>query len=381
MGMQKHSIVRNKHANVHAALVQQLRAGRWKAGDQIPTEAELVQQFGVSRITVARAVRDLEAEGLVERRRGAGTFVRRKDTSRQLSFGLLIPDLGETEIFEPICQGMMTSPLAHEHVLLWGSAVSQSGSKEERAWNLCRQYVERKVSGVFFAPLELSPSKDELNRRIGNAFDAVRIPIVLLDRELLPYPQPGRHDLVGLDNHRAGFAVTQHLIQLGLTRIAFVGPGTAASTVDEREAGYREALYAIGAVLDRGLVRRIDPDTDEAVRGLMEFQRPEGIVCANDRTAGRLMHTLRRLQYRIPQDVRLVGIDDVDYARLLPVPLTTLRQPTKQIGDAAIEIMLSRIARPHLPPRDTQLHGELIVRESCGAGMRQDRPAAAKDQP
>jgi GntR family transcriptional regulator, arabinose operon transcriptional repressor len=360
---------RSKHADVYSALRRQLQSGRWQPGDRIPSEAELVQQFGVSRITVGRAVKDLRADGLVERRRGAGTFVRRKDSSGQLSFGLLIPDLGDTEIFEPICQGMMASPLAREHMLLWGSAMVAGSSKEERAWTLCRQFIERSVSGVFFAPLELSHSKDELNRRIGNALDSARIPIVLLDRGLLPYPQPGRHDLVGLDNHRAGYAVTEHLLQLGTTRIAFVGPENAASTVDEREAGYREALYALGAPLDRRLVRRIDPDDDEAVKELMHAPRPDGVVCANDRTAGRLMHSLRRLEYRVPQDVRLVGIDDVDYAALLPVPLTTVRQPTQQIGDAALEIMLSRIARPHLPARHTQLHGELIVRESSGVAV------------
>src|SRR5438309_747044 len=83
--------------------------GRWKEGDRLPSEAELVRQFGASRITVGRAVRDLQQAGLVERRAGSGSFVRaaRARPSPGLSFGLLIPDLGETEIFEPICQGMM----------------------------------------------------------------------------------------------------------------------------------------------------------------------------------------------------------------------------------------------------------------------------------
>jgi len=78
---------------------------------------------------------------------------------------------------------------------------------------------------------------------------------------------------------------------------------------------------------------------------------------------------------RIPQDVRLVGIDDAEFASLLPVPLTTLQQPTRSIGEAALALMLARIARPELPPRDTRLHCELIVRESCGAAF-----AAADDR-
>src|SRR5678815_6012285 len=85
----------------------------------------------------------------------------------------LIPDLGETEIFEPICQGMMASPLAREHALIWGSP--SGTSKEERAWQLARQYIERKVSGVFFAPLELSTAKDDINERIARAFDELSL--------------------------------------------------------------------------------------------------------------------------------------------------------------------------------------------------------------
>jgi DNA-binding LacI/PurR family transcriptional regulator len=80
-----------------------------------------------------------------------------------------------------------------------------------------------------------------------------------------------------------------------------------------------------------------------------------------------LMQALLRLGYRIPADVRLVGIDDVRFASLLPVPLTTLRQPTREIGDAALSAMLERIARKDLPPRDILLDCALIVRESCGS--------------
>ncbi|MEO7966179.1 MAG: LacI family DNA-binding transcriptional regulator [Gemmatimonadaceae bacterium] len=98
-----------------------------------------------------------------------------------------------------------------------------------------------------------------------------------------------------------------------------------------------------------------------------ETMRNCRVLCANDRTAGRLLHTLRRLGVHVPDDVRLVGIDDVEYAKLLPVPLTTLRQPTQQLGEVAMGVMLERVARRDLPARDTRLRCELVVRESCGA--------------
>jgi DNA-binding LacI/PurR family transcriptional regulator len=358
-----------KHRQIYLALQREIQSGRLRKGDRLPSEAELVRRFGASRITVGRAVRDLQRAGLVERRAGSGTYVRGLRPARDgLSFGLLIPDLGETEIFEPICQGMMESPLAREHALLWGSLTGAGDSREDRAWQLCRQYIERKVSGVFFAPLELTPDKDAINRRIAQALDDARIPIVLLDRTVLPYPHRGHHDLVGIDNRRAGFQVTAHLLELGARRLAFVAMPLAAATVDAREAGYREALYRADAPVERTLVRRLDPADHGAVRDFVAGARPDAIVCANDRTAGRLLHTLIALGRAVPGDIRLVGIDDLEYASLLPVPLTTLRQPTRAIGAAALAAMLERIARADLPTRDILLHGELVVRESCGSG-------------
>jgi DNA-binding LacI/PurR family transcriptional regulator len=354
-----------KYQQVYSALWREIQSGRLKRGDRLPSEAELERKFGTSRITVGRAVRDLQIAGLVERRPGSGTYVKAPRAETALSFGLLIPDLGETEIFEPMCQGMMASPLAREHALVWGSPHGGS-SKEERAWQLCRQYIDRGVSGVFFAPLELTNPKDDVNSRIADALDAAGIPIVLLDRTVTAYPRRGHHDLVGIDNRRAGYVVTEHLLGLGARRIAFVARPSTAATLGAREAGYREALHMWDAPTDRALVHRLDPEEGREVRTLMESARPDAIVCANDRTAARLMRTLLRLDFRVPADVRLVGIDDVEYASLLPVPLTTLRQPTRQIGDAAMTAMLERVARKDLPARDILLQAELVVRESCG---------------
>jgi GntR family transcriptional regulator, arabinose operon transcriptional repressor len=356
-----------KYRQVYTALQHDIRNGRWKKGDRLPSEADLVHRFRASRITVGRAVRDLQLAGFVERRAGSGTYVTTARQAGGLSFGLLIPDLGETEIFEPMCQGMMTSPLARAHALVWGSVDGSRESKPERAWHLCAQYLERRVSGVFFAPLELAPGQDTINQRIVRALDAARIPIVLLDRDVLPYPDRSAHDLVGIDNRRAGFIVTDHLVRLGARRVAFIARPLAAATVAAREAGYREALIARGVTHETALAARLDPGDAVAVRAFMKARRPDAVVCANDRTAGQLMQTLLRLGYAIPGDVRMIGIDDVEYAALLPVPLSTLRQPTRQIGEVALGAMLDRAARFDLPPREVLLPCELVVRASCGA--------------
>jgi GntR family transcriptional regulator, arabinose operon transcriptional repressor len=355
-----------RYRQVYGALERGIRSGRWKLGDRLPSEAQLVRDFGASRITVGRAVRDLQLAGLVERHAGSGTFVRAARGPASHSFGLLIPDLGETEIFEPICRGMMASPLAQEHALLWGSVADPRASRAETAWRLCRQFIERRVSGVFFAPLEHTPERDDVNGRIIRALDDASIPTVLLDRAIGPFPRRDHHDLVGLDNRHAGFTVTEHLAGLGVRRIGFVAMPQAAATVDAREAGYREALFSNGLEPERSLVRRLDPRDTPAVLAFLEQGRPEAVVCANDRTAALLMHTLRELGRAVPGDVRLVGIDDVDYAPLLSTPLTTLRQPTQQIGAAALAAMLDRVAGSDLATRDVLLQGTLVVRQSCG---------------
>lgn len=358
------------YQQVFESLKKAILTGRYEAGQKLPSEAALVRQFGVSRITVGRAVRDLQQKGLVERRAGSGTYVRStQPVHAGKVFGLLIPELGQTEIFEPVCRGMARVPKAGGHSLLWGNTEEGEPSKEEQAWQLCQQYIGQKVAGVFFAPLELTPSRDQMNHRIIEALEEARIPVVLLDRDVFAYPKRSAHDLVGIDNRRAGYVITEHLLQLGARRIAFLAYPHSAPTVDARAAGYQEALLAYGAPVEAALVQRMQATDAEAAGRLMKELRPDAFVCANDRTAGHLMHALLALGCRIPQEVRIVGIDDVEYAHLLPVPLTTLRQPCSKIGEVALAAMLERIARPNLPPRKILLEGELVIRQSCGTEL------------
>ena len=93
---------------------------------------------------------------------------------------------------------------------------------------------------------------------------------------------------------------------------------------------------------------------------------PDAIICANDRTAGELMQTLAAIGFQVPRDVRVGGIDDAEYASLLSVPLTTVRQPCRAIGEIALTAMLERAARPDLPVREILLDCQLVVRKSCG---------------
>ena len=355
-----------KHERVRQSLAEGIASGRYEPGQRLPSESELVKTFGASRPTVNRALRELQLAGIIERRAGSGSYVRVDPAARGYTFGLLIPELGRTEIFEPICRGMAQAQHNGPHVLLWGSSLGDSADVEHQASQACRQLLAKKVSGVFFAPLELTPQKDAINHKIATVFDKAEIPLVLLDRDLVPYPARSRYDLVGIDNRRAGYAITAHLLRCGCRRVMFVGRPGSAPTVDARIAGYCEALGDAPGNL-RPSVCRIDPQDKGQVKSALAKSRPDGIVCANDFTAAHLMKTLTELGVNAPGKVRLAGIDDVKYASLLSVPLTTLHQPCADIGAIAISTMLERLRYPKLPARDILLDFRLVIRDSCGA--------------
>lgn len=357
-----------KYRAIFESLKESILAGEYGHGARLPSETDLVRRFGVSRMTIVKAIKELQNLGLVVRRVGSGTYAHSPADQESRLFGLLIPELGQTEIFEPICKGMANAPFGASHSLLWGTAPGQNQSKEQAADQLCQQYIARRVSGVFFAPLELTPAKDEVNRRIIASLARAKIPVILLDRCYLPYPMRGKYDLVGIDNRRTAFTATAHLVRAGAKRIAFLGKPFSASTVDARIAGYREALLAYGFPRSEDLVTRGDPADERLVRSVLERQKPDAFLCANDHTAATLMRTLIQLDRRIPEDVRIVGIDDVKYASLLPIPLTTQHQPCLDIGRVAMAAMLERLNDPELPTRDILLNCHLVIRQSCGSG-------------
>jgi GntR family transcriptional regulator, arabinose operon transcriptional repressor len=357
-----------KYQQIFDTMKSDILSGRYQPGQKLPSEAALLKRFATSRITVGRALRELQQAGLIQRRAGSGTYVGAASAGDGgLLFGLLIPNLSDTEIFAPICQGMSEARQARKNALLWGNIMPEPETKDEQTWQLCRQYIAKKVAGVLFAPLERTAASNETNHRVISALELAGIPVVLIDRCILPYPKRSPHDLISIDHRRAGYMITEHLLELGCRRIAFVAYSNSASTVAARISGYREALSVAQVPVEPAMIQRLCNDDESEIRRLMETLRPEAIVGANDRIAGHLMHSLIRLGYRVPQDVRIVGIDDVEYANLLPVPLTTIHQPCREIGMTAMAAILERVANPDMPVRDILLDCKLVIRNSCGA--------------
>jgi len=355
------------YQKIRERLERDIAGGHYAAGQKFPSEAALVQRFGASRITVGRAVRELQERGLLDRVAGSGTYVRGAvaQPKEGYLFGLVIPNLGETEIFEPICQGIAAAPEARGHGLLWAHADQSVESREEQALELARYCVARSVAGVFFAPLEFSAASGEVNGRVIKLLQGAGIAVVLLDRRPEDSGTRRACDLVGIDNHRAGYLAADHLLRLGARRVGFVRVEGQASTVKARVRGYQDALAEFG-----GSGSVLTMRGTHGMQWTAEARECDAFVCANDRVAGQWMQTVLEHGARIPRDVRIVGMDDVNYASLLPVPLTTVRQPCREIGEAALRVMLERLERPKMSARDVLLDCTLVVRKSCGGDER-----------
>lgn len=353
------------HRSIYEQLLQEIRNGTWKTGSKLPSEAALCERFGASRITVAKAIGTLQREGLVRRRAGSGTFVQQPPMAGNapLRFGLLIPDLGATEIFEPICRGMMSSPSTRPHSLVWGHAAPEGEWPDHVAEDLCRQFIEQRLNGVFFAPLEYTADRNAANHRIVDALEHAGITVVLLDRSVERFPRRSHFDLIGIDNHRAGALLTQHVIAAGSKRPVFVARQGSASTVYMRESGYWTAVRDAGLDFPGAAVHG-EVDDPRFMQELLSRESPDALICQNDHTAAVVMRSLVERGIRVPSEMRVAGFDDVRYAQFLPVPLTTIHQDCAEIGRLAMLTMLERLRNPGYPARDVLVDFSLVVRES-----------------
>lgn len=354
-----------KYIDIFESLKQSIDEGTYGPGLRLPSEHDLVKTYGASRVTVGRALRELQNKGYVERRAGSGTYVK-VYRPKQHIFGLLIPQLGKTEIFEPICQGMASAQQIKDHVLVWGKSLNGNETIEAEVTDACQRLISNRPSGVFFAPFEASADQDRLNHMVVRLLDEAGIATVLLDRDIVAYPKRSKYDVVGIDNRRAGRVATQHLIDAGCKRIGFIGKPHLAPSCLARADGYREALAATQMDRDMAFCETFDPSDDQRLASVLKKYRPDGIVCSNDYMAAQLMQSFARLGVAIPSQLRLVAFDDVKYASLVSVPLTTIHQPCAEIGVAAVQALMQRIESPGMPSRDVFVDFHLVVRQSCG---------------
>ncbi len=386
----------SKHHLIYQVLATEIGAGRYRDKGKLPSEAQLVNRFKVSRPTVIRALRDLQTDGLVTRRVGAGTFLatvppqplplqplRTQPLSSQaLELGLLVPGVRKAgEIFEVMAGELARLARSAGHMFWW-----TGGSSEDldpvatlaNAEKICDQFIQRRVAGVFFASFEHMAKCETTNVTLVNRLREAGITVMLLDRDMLPFPLRTELDLVGIDNFLGGYILAQHLIKLGCQRIKFLAVPYSAPTVMSRMAGAREAMLAENIEVPRDFFQVGYPEDPKLVRQLTAARMTDAVICGNDHTAAALIRSMHNIGINVPRGIRVVGFDDVHYATLVSPALTTMHQPCREIATMAFKSMLSRISDPTTPPRTIMLSPSLVVRESCGAYLAQSGNDLAK---
>jgi DNA-binding LacI/PurR family transcriptional regulator len=239
-----------------------------------------------------------------------------------------------------------------------------------QADTLSEQYIALPVCGVILEPMAATDDALKWNSRIIQNFARARIPVVLLEREIFDYPQRSPFDMVGIDDRHAGYVITKHLLSLGRRRIAFLSQCARTPALGARVCGWKDALAAHGIEAGPDLLHLEQPIGPDSIRRLSRRRPPDAFVCSSDFEAAALLQVLTALDYRVPQDVAIVGFNDDPCSRLLPVSLTTMRPPWAEVGRSALAALMDRLENPSAPPRQVRLACELIVRDSCGAASR-----------
>lgn len=356
------------HRQIFDYVHDNIVAGTYRADGRLPTDGQLVRRFKTTRATVAKAMKELERTGLIQRRPGAGSFLRPADRSHGAFVSTLIAGLGDTEFFEPICAQIAQACQACNLSLIWGaSSPATPVACDTKIEALCARFLAQNVTGVFFVPDELADGNPQnRNLKIAEALTAAGISVVLLDRDVVAFPAQGPYDLVGIDNVDAGYKQTRHLLDCGCQRIIYVTRPGKLWTKTARIQGYRLALEEAGLAFDPSSVCTGDAADTRFCKALLK-RKPDGIVCFHDPIAIHLIQNFQKLRVAIPLKLKIVGLDDVRYSEYLPIPITTLQQPCRSIGIQAADLMVRRLNRDTHPPRRIFFDTKLIVRASSSA--------------
>lgn len=333
--------------------------------------ADVAELAGVSAATVSRVVNDPE---MVR----APTRLRVEEAIRRLGYrpsrvarrlrvrsgcatliGLVIPDL-QNPFFADLARGVEDAAQKAGYTVLIGNA-DEDPDKEQRYLEVMRA---ESADGVILPPAgSSSPAAEELLRS--------GTPIVCVDRRL----SSTRVDVAVIDNVRGAYDATAHLARLGHRRIGFVHGQLQLSTSRERLQGYHDALRDHGLEADPDLTRAGDSRQQSGRAGALELlqsaQPPSALLVGNSMMTLGALEGIRELGLRIPDEIALVGYDDMPWALAIDPPLTVVRQPGYELGVRAMEMLLQRIADPGRTPAVVMLEPELVVRRSCGSRPRE----------
>ncbi len=329
------------------------------------TIRDVAREAGVSVATVSRA---LNSSGPVK----ASTLTRVRDVARRLHFspntaarslsirqthtlGVLLPDV-YGEFFSEIIRGIDQTARKHGFHLLVSGAHNEAGEVEAAV-----RAMRGRVDGLILMAAELDV--ENLSHSLPE-----RVPAVLINAD----HDGSRFDTINIDNTEGAATITAHLIALGHRDICLIGGSASNRDAADRENGFRAALAQ--AHLPLADDRVLHGDFTEAAgyqateRILARSVRPTAIFAANDSMAVGALSALRDAGVRVPEDIAVVGFDDVPIARYVSPSLTTVRVAIATLGACAAERLFDAISAQNRHERKHEVQPtELVIRNSCGA--------------
>ena len=287
----------------------------------------------------------------------------RNESARQLrsgasrAVGLVVIDAANP-FFSDVARGVEDTVQEAGGVVLLGN----SAGDDDRERRYLELFDEQRVRGVLIAPTaDNLPPLESLRRR--------GIPVVFLDR----YPEAGDFSSVSVDDVAGGTLAVAHLLERGHRRIAFVGGPSTLRQVRDRRQGAEDTVQACDgatllAISTPALTTAAGRSAAEELVALPDAQRPTAVFAANDLVALGVLAGLTAHGLRVPEDVAVVGYDDIEFAAGAAVPLSSVRQPRAELGRRGAELLFEeiRLREAGLPPKRRQVRFdcELVVRRS-----------------
>lgn len=340
------------YEDIKRGIKERIRRGELKAGDRVPSEHELVNQLGVSRNQTRQALRELEIEGYVVRRRGSGSFVAPDprpanatmlgDAPRTVT--VAFPHYA-TRYIHLMSAGFMRVALNN------GLGVTQYAMQLNEEGEL--QLLENAAADGSGGLVVWLGNETEQVREALLGLVRQGKPLVLADRY---FPDVDETDYVASDNELIGYRLAAALLERGHRRIAIASTAfDTASSVALRIAGCRRAFEEAGLAFEDHIsvicVDAVEPPTRAAAvsAAMAVKERPTAFLCINDLICRWVHEELTQLGYAPPDDVALASVDDSEGSLLPRVPVLTIQQQGRRIGEECARLLLSRIEDPYRP--------------------------------
>lgn len=330
----------------------------------MPTIREVAEKAGVSPTTVSHVinqtrfvspeVRERVQRAMKELGYRPNALARSLRRGETLTLGLILPD-SANPFFAEVGRAIESAAFAQGYSVILCN--TEGDLEKERLYT--RVLCDKQVDGmIFVAAGDQAGSLHELLER--------ELPVVVVDRDLGDVEV----NAVLTDNLDGGYRATRHLIEKGHRRIGCITGPSHLTPSAERVTGYRQALREAGLPIDETLILRGDfhPASGRAAARAM-LQRnepPTAIFACNDLMAIGALQAAVELGLRVPEDLAIVGYDDIELASFSIPALTTIAQPKVEIGQRAVETLLQHIADRSLPATRTVLPVSLILRQSSG---------------